>query len=339
MQQEDHTSNTSRQITAPLLQLRDLRIHFRSRVGLFRSKIYRAVDGVNLSLHRGEVVALVGESGSGKTSVGRASLGLIAPVSGSVIFDGIDITLLPEKRLQWFRKRAQAIFQDPFSSINPYMNVGQLVEEPLVIHRIGSRSERQDRVTHFLEDVKLTPTADFLKRYPHELSGGQRQRVGIARALVMEPDYIVADEPISMIDASSRSEFLYLLRSLRDERGICFLYITHDIASARHFADKIAVMYLGSIVEIATPEKLINQPEHPYTQSLINAVPEPDPNNRFHYRAVIAGEAPTSSQIPQGCPFHPRCSAFMEGICEVDKPYLYSIQENHEVACYLPMRS
>lgn len=338
MQQETQASNTSQKIRAPLLKLQNLRVHFRSRVGLFRSQTYRAVDGVTLSLHRGEVVALVGESGSGKTTIGRASLGLIAPVSGSVIFDGIDITVSPEKRLQWFRKRAQAIFQDPFSSINPYMNVGQVVEEPLLIHRIGNRDERLDRVNQVLEDVKLTPTADFLKRYPHELSGGQRQRVGIARALVLEPDYIVADEPISMIDASSRAEFLYLLRSLKDERGICFLYITHDIASARYFADKIAVMYLGTIVEIATPEKLINQPGHPYTQSLINAVPEPDPNNRFQYRGVVAGEAPSSNQIPRGCPFHPRCSSFMQGICDLDRPKLYSLQENHKVACYLAVR-
>ncbi|MEE9286171.1 MAG: ABC transporter ATP-binding protein, partial [Dehalococcoidia bacterium] len=277
----------------------------------------------------------VGESGSGKTTLGRASLRLVKPVAGRIRFDGADITDLGESRLKPFRRRAQAVFQDPYSSINAYMNIYQIVEEPLVIHGMGAKTERQARVSQALEDVRLSPPETFLAKYPHTLSGGQRQRVGIARALVLNPEYIVADEPVSMIDASSRTEILYLMRTLQQRHGIAFLYITHDIASAAHFSDRLAVMYLGRIVELGPPGEVIDHPLHPYTQALIAAVPEPDPANRTRQREVVPGEPPSPSDIPSGCAFHPRCPRFMTGLCEGVKPVLREVRPEHHVACYL----
>ena len=334
MADEGHTESKGLSLANPLVQLNDVRVYFASRRGLFRTTTVRAVDGVSLELRRGETVAVVGESGSGKTTLGRASLRLVQPAGGAVLFDGRDITGASEGQLKWFRRRAQAIFQDPFSSLNPYMSILELVEEPLLIHGRGTRQERRERVVQALEEVRLTPADDFLRKYPHMISGGQRQRVGIARALVLDPDYIVADEPASMIDASSRAEILYLLWELQERRGIAFLYITHDIASARHFSDRIAVMYLGTLVELGPSERLIDGPLHPYTQALIQAVPEADPANRFRERPVIPGEPPSAARVPSGCPFHPRCPAFMAGTCDVERPRLQELA-HQEVACHL----
>ena len=315
-----------------LVEIRDLSIQFRARKGVLRTVTVHAVNGVSLDIARKETVAVVGESGSGKTTLGRASLRLVKPTAGTIRFDGRDVTSLDEGRLKWFRRRAQAIFQDPYSSVNPYMDVLQLVEEPLVVHGIENRMER---VRKALEDVRLTPVEAVLGKYPHMLSGGQRQRIGIARALVLGPEYIVADEPISMIDASSRAEILYLLRGLQKSYGIAFLYITHDIASARHFSDRVAVMYLGSIVELGTPSQVIEDPLHPYTRALIEAVPEPDPSNRSRERQVIPGEPPSPVDLPTGCPFYPRCPSFMKGTCEVKTPPLKETKPGHFVACFL----
>ena len=231
--------------TGPLVEIEDLDIHFYARKGFFGRTTIRAINGISLSIHRGETVAVVGESGSGKTTLGRASLRLVKPVRGAIRFDGQDITRLDDGKLKPFRRRAQAVFQDPYSSINTYMTVAQIIEEPLLIHKTGDRASRMERASRALEAVRLTPVEAYLGKYPHTLSGGQRQRVGLARALVLQPDYIVADEPVSMIDASSRAETLYLMRDLQKEFGIAFLYITHDIASAVHFSDRVAVMYLG----------------------------------------------------------------------------------------------
>ncbi len=245
------------------------------------------------------------------------------------------MTSLSGAELLRFRRRAQAIFQDPFSSLSPFMRVGELVEEPLVIHGPPDRAERETLIISALEQVKLSPAAEFAQMYPHTLSGGQRQRVSIARAMVLEPDYLVADEPVSMIDASSRAEILYLLAELQDQRDLTFLYITHDLASARHFADRIAVMYAGRIVELAPAAQLIEDAQHPYTRALLAAVPEPDPANRTRQRPVVGGEPPDAGDLPSGCAFAPRCPAAMAGVCERTVPPLIELDDGHEVACHL----
>ena len=321
--------------SSPLVVLDAVHVVFTTRKGVFRTGQVRALNGVSLSIGRGETVALVGESGSGKTTLGRVSLRLIKPNAGRVRFDGRDITDLGDGDLGWFRRRAQIVFQDPFSSLNPYLRVGGLVEEPLIIDGIKDRGARAARVARALEAVDLVPAARAVERYPTMMSGGQRQRVGIARALVRDPEYIVADEPVSMIDASSRIEILDLLRGLQETRGVAFLYVTHDIASARHFADRIAVMYLGKIVEIAPAGRVIDQPLHPYTQALIAAIPEPDPANRFRRRAVVPGEQPSASAMPPGCPFFPRCPERTPGLCDADRPTLVDAEPGHWVACHL----
>lgn len=318
-----------------LLRLEDIRVHFYIRKMLFRSTTVRAVDGVTLRISKGITLALVGESGSGKTTLGRASLRLLKPTSGRCYFDDIDITDEPERRLKWLRRRAQAVFQDPYSSLDPFMNVYQTLEEPLIIHKIGNSSQKKDKVEKALEDVQMVPSSQFMPKYPHMLSGGQRQRLGVARALILEPDYILADEPVSMIDASSRVEILSLLRELQQRYGIAFLYITHDIATARYFSDQIGVMYLGKIVEMSTPEQIIQNPLHPYTKALIAAVPEPDPSNRFRERYTIPGDPPTPAHVPSGCSFHPRCPEFMKGTCDVVAPQLQEVRPGHFTSCHL----
>ncbi len=318
-----------------LVKGESLKVYFFVRRGFFRSTAVKAVDGISFQLRRGETIALVGESGSGKTTLGRATLGLIKPVEGTVCFEGEDISTFMDHRIKEFRRKAQPIFQDPYSSINPYMTVFQLVEEPLIIHKRGDRKEREKLVIQTLEQVKLIPAAEFATKYPHTLSGGQRQRVCIGRAIVLEPEYIVADEPVSMIDASSRAEILYLLRELQERRNLSFLYITHDLASARHFSDRIAVMYLGTQVETGPSREVIEHPLHPYTRRLLQAVPEPDPRNRFHLRPVIPGDPPSAMDVPQGCPFQPRCPESLVDECTMIRPPLNEISKGHHVACYL----
>ena len=324
--------------TAPndvLVDLAQVSVYFTVHKGLFASQTVKAVDGVTLRLQRGETVAVVGESGSGKTTLGRASLGLVKPTAGQVRFDHEDITQFAGARLKAYRRRAQAIFQDPFATIDPYMTVYETVAEPLVIHDVGDASARRARVERVLREVRLTPVDEMVERYPHQLSGGQRQRVGIARALVLQPDYVLADEPVSMVDASSRAELLYLLRDLRAQYGITFLYITHDIATARHFANRIVVMYLGRIVESGPAAAIVARPHHPYTKALIAAVPEPDPANRLRARPVVQGEPPNPSQVPSGCAFHPRCPAVIAGRCAAQVPAMIEVEPAHWVACVL----
>lgn len=318
-----------------LLKLDAVEMHFRARAQLFQTTVVKALDGVSLSLDPGETLAIVGESGSGKTTLGRVSLRLLEPTAGQVYFDGKDVTTASEGDLKDLRRRAQGVFQDPFTSLDPYMTIRQIVEEPLVIHDMGSSSERSERVAWALEEVRLRPASDFLDRYTHMLSGGQRQRIGIARALVITPDYILADEPVSMIDASSRAEILVLLRELQERHRIAYLYVTHDIATARHFAPRTAVMYLGRIVEEGPTPSLIEEPLHPYTQGLLAAVPEPDPANRLAERPVLPGETPSPANIPPGCRFHPRCPMFMKGLCDLVDPPVIQIAEDRTVACHL----
>lgn len=314
--------------SGPILMLDGVSMVFLTRKGLFRSGEVTAVSGVSLDVGRGETLGLVGESGSGKTTVGRLSLRLLQPTRGRVLFDGRDITSAPENQLGWLRKRAAIVFQDPFSSLNPYVTVEELIVEPLEIDGAPDEVERRTRVRAALAAVDLTPTARFVNAYPTSLSGGQRQRVGIARALIREPDYIVADEPVSMVDASSRVEILNLLQGLQRERGVAFLYITHDIASARHFADRIAVMHLGSIVETGTAAQVIDHPVHPYTRALIAAVPEPDPDNRFRRRATERWQDAPGVAILAGCP-HGGSIAQAAALLEVPG------DSGHQVACHL----
>jgi len=317
-----------------ILSLRDIEVVFKTRKGIFRSGEVRALNGVSLELGRGETVALVGESGSGKTTLGRVSLRLVNPTAGTIRYDGNDITSTRDQDLHWFRRRAQIVFQDPFSSLNPYMRVRDLIEEPLVIDGVPS-SERWPRIARALEAVDLVPVARFAEKYPTMMSGGQRQRVGIARALVRDPEYIVADEPVSMIDASSRIDILDILRGLQEQRGVSFLYITHDIASARHFADRIAVMYLGTIVELGASSQVIDNPLHPYTRALIEAIPEPDPQNRFRRRAVVPGEPLGAGTYPPGCPFYERCPVRLPEPCKSTRPLLEEREPGHFVACWV----
>ncbi len=309
-----------------------VKVHFSARKMLFRSETVHAVDGVSLALERGETVSVVGDSGSGKTTLGRASLRLAPITEGSVVFDGEDITHTGEGKLRWFRRRAQAVFQDPYSSIDPFMDVRQVLEEPLLIHGI---EDKADRIRHALEEVRLAPAGEFASKFPHMLSGGQRQRVGIARALIMQPEYILADEPVSMIDASSRTEILYLMRELQERLGIAFIYITHDIATARYFSDRIAVMYLGRVAEQGSPAEVLGEPLHPYTVALIAAVPEADPANRLRDRPTVPGDPPNPVNVPTGCRFHPRCPEFMAGVCDVVEPELTEARPGRFVACHL----
>ena len=272
--------------------------------------------------------------GSGKTTLGRATLGLVPLASGRITFDGRDIAGFQGDAKLAFRLRAQAVFQDPYASLSPFMRVFDLVEEPLLVHGVKDTTERESRVHAALELVKLTPLDRYARRFPHTLSGGQRQRINIARAMVLEPNYVVLDEPVSMIDASSRAEILSLLREIQLARSLSFLYITHDLASARHFADRICVLYAGRIVELASAQELVDNPLHPYTQALLAAVPEPDPSNRLRLRPVVGGEPPIPTQIPDGCPFHTRCPVVVAGRSETIEPPLIEVSAGHLVACH-----
>lgn len=318
-----------------LLEVKDLKTWFPVKRGLFSPVRYvKAVDGVTFSLEKGEVLAVIGESGSGKTTLGRTVLRLVKPTSGRIVFEGKDITFVEESGLRWYRFATAMIFQDPFSSLNPYHTVQYILEEPLILRGVPPR-ERYERVVKALEEVRLTPPEDFLKKYPHMLSGGQRQRIGIARALITRPRFIVADEPVSMLDVSIRAEILSLIRSLQSKYGITMIYITHDIATAKYLADKILVMYAGKMVEYGPFRDVIKEPLHPYTQALIEALPDPDPTNRFRIRKVPPGEPPSLLNPPSGCRFHPRCPAKIEKKCDLQEPQLVEARRGHFVACWL----
>jgi oligopeptide/dipeptide ABC transporter ATP-binding protein len=289
----------------PLLQVRDLVKHYTAG-GLFHagSPPVRAVDGVSFDVGRGETLALVGESGCGKSSAGRTILRLQEPTSGQALFDGTDVFALDRVALRRLRRRMQIIFQDPYSSLNPRMTIGAAVAEGIEIHRLAAGAEVKRRVGGLLEEVGLDP--GYARRYPHEFSGGQRQRVGIARALAVEPSFIVCDEPVSALDVSVQAQVLNLLADLQRDRGLSYLFIAHDLAVVRQIARRVAVMYLGRIVELGPTEALLSAPRHPYTVALRSAVPEPDPGRR-KARIVLAGDLPSPSNPPPGCPFHTRC--------------------------------
>jgi oligopeptide transport system ATP-binding protein len=292
---------------APLLQVRDLRKHFPVRRGMFGrvQEHLLAVDGVSFDLWRGETLGLVGESGCGKSTAGRALLRLLEPTGGEVRFDGIDVRALDREELRAFRRRAQFVFQDPVGALNPRLSVGAMLEEVLSVHGLGGPS-RRDRAVELLELVGLRP--EHIDRYPHEVSGGQRQRLGIARALSVEPELLVLDEPVSALDVSVQAQVVNLLEDLQAELGLTYLFIAHDLALVEHVSDRVAVMYLGRIVELADSRDLYRDPRHPYTRSLLSAVPRPDPAGREgRRRIVLEGDVPSPIDPPPGCPFHPRC--------------------------------
>ena len=319
-----------------LVEIRDLKKYYPVRMGLMRSLrteerlFVKAVDGVSFNIQSGEIYGLAGESGCGKTTTGKLILRLFEPTGGKVTFKEQDVLALRKGEMKEFRRRAQIIYQDPYESLDPRMTIFDFVAEPLIVHKI---KDIENKVVDALERAELTPPREYFYRFPHELSGGQRQRVAIARAMILNPEFIVADEPVSMLDVSIRTSILNLMMRLRDELDISYLYITHDLATARHICDRIGIMYLGRIIEDANVDELVDEARHPYTQALIAAVPDPDPSVEKS-KAMITGEVPNPIDLPSGCRFHPRCPRAMD-ICKKEDPELKVIREGHRVACFL----
>jgi peptide/nickel transport system ATP-binding protein len=298
-------------------------------------KWIKAVDGVSLKIKRGEIFGLIGESGCGKTTTGKLIMKLMEPSDGQIIFNGEDVTHLDKERLGQYKRNVQMIFQDPYASMNPRFRAVDVLTEPLEIHGIGkSKAEREELAAKALEAVKLTPPEDFLGRYAHMLSGGQRQRLATARTLILSPDFIVADEPVSMIDLSTRAEILHMMKEVQQSMGLTYLYITHDLSTARYFTDRIAVMYLGKIVEMGYADDLIDKAKHPYTKALISAVCEPVSGKVNQSKEVpIKGEIPSAANIPEGCRFHPRCLYAKPECMQGEDPELQEVENGHYVAC------
>jgi oligopeptide transport system ATP-binding protein len=321
-----------------LVEVQDLKMYFPISVGWMIKKTVgyvKAVDGINFKISKGETLGLVGESGCGKTTTGRTILQLERPTSGRIFFEGEDITGMEEKPLRALRRKMQMIFQDPFGSLNPRMTAGEIIGEPLLIHRLThSKSEYEEQVKELMTIVGLSPTT--MERYPHEFSGGQRQRIGVARALSVRPNLIVCDEPVSALDVSIQAQIINLLEELQEKFDLTYLFIAHDLAVVRHISDRIAVMYLGEIVEIATRSDLYRSPLHPYTKSLLSAIPVPDPvveAEREH--VLLEGEVPSPFNPPSGCKFHPRCPIAEFPRCREEKPKLIEIEGGHHwVSCY-----
>ena len=327
-------------VAEPVLEARSLELHYPGRRGLFdalrgRPDLpVRAVDGVSFTLGRGEVLGLVGESGSGKTSTANLLLGLLRPTAGDVVVDGAQLSTLDARGMRRMRRQAQMIFQDPYESLNPRLRVGDIVAEPLRVHRAASSREEERRlVTEALEKSGLSPAESYLRRLPFQLSGGQRQRVVIASALVMEPRVLIADEPVSMLDVSIRADILNLLADLAENQGIAIVMITHDLSTVAAYAQRIAVMYLGRIVEIGPTAEVLAAPRHPYTQALVSVVPVPDPTRRRE-PVILPGETPDPARIPSGCRFHPRCPVAFD-LCPTIDPPLYDVSGEHKAACLL----
>jgi len=327
----------TRQIGEKLLEVTDLRKYFPIKKGFLQRQVgaIRAVDDVSFYINEGETLGLVGESGCGKTTTSRCILRAVDPTSGTINFrtaagETVDVASLKSSELRLLRREMQMIFQDPFSSLNPRMTLLDIVGEPLLNHGIGSRSEREDRVAEALKLVGLRP--EFMRRFPHAFSGGQRQRIGIARALVLRPRLIVADEPVSALDVSVQAQVLNLMLDLQEELGLTYLFVAHDLSVVKHISDRVAVMYVGKMVEIASSEELFTQPKHPYTAALLSANPEPDPRARVD-RVVLQGEVANPADPPKGCYFNPRC-AYAIAICRVETPELKEISPSHFVSCH-----
>ncbi|NJE48037.1 ABC transporter ATP-binding protein [Thermococcus sp. 9N3] len=328
-------------MSEPLLKVENLKKYFPVRRSLIESlkkvppKYVKAVDGISFEIARGEVLALIGESGCGKTTAGRTVLRLIEPTDGRIVFDGTEVTKLSQEELRPFRRRMQIIFQDPYSSLSPRMKIGDAIAHPLLVHGLAEKEEAKEIALKMLKRVGLTPEEEFYERYPHHLSGGQRQRVVIARAMILKPEFVVADEAVSMIDVSMRASILELLESFREEYNLSQLFITHDIAVGKLIADRIAVMYLGKIVEIGPTDEVLKNPAHPYTKALIDAVPSIARRKKGR-KFRVKGEVPNAVDVPPGCRFHPRCP-FATEECRTKEPELVEVSHNHFVACHHPL--
>lgn len=321
----------------PLLKVVDLVKHFPVERGVILQRlsgVVRAVDGVSFDIKEAETLGLVGESGCGKTTVGRCIVGLVKPTSGKIYFDNIEVTSLKEKKFRKLRKEVQIIFQDPYSSLNPRMTIGEIISEPFVIHGFGSKKGIKEKVLELMESVGLKK--EHYNRYPHEFSGGQRQRIGVARAIALNPRLVVCDEPVSALDVSIQAQVLNLLYELKEKLKLSYLFISHDLSVVRYISERVAVMYLGKLVELAKNEKLYSQPLHPYTQALLSAVPIPDPRKeRGRRRIVLEGGVPSFNEVISGCRFEPRCWKAKD-ICREKEPDFVEVESNHFVRCHLP---
>ena len=318
-----------------LMHVKDLVKHFPITQGIVIQRqvgAVRAVDGISFDVHKGETLGLVGESGCGKSTTGRTILQLYRPTSGDVVFDGVNLVTLKGAELRKIRKKMQMIFQDPYASLNPRMTISEIVGEPLIVHEVASGKEVEQRVEHLLELVGLSPS--FANRFPHEFSGGQRQRIGVARALALQPSFIVCDEPISALDVSIQAQVVNLLEDLQQQFGLTYLFIAHDLSMVRHISDRVAVMYLGVIVELASRDEIYNSPLHPYTQALLSAVPIPDPfAESQRKRVILQGDVPSPTNPPSGCRFRTRCP-IAKDICAETRPDFRELKPGHFVACH-----
>ena len=333
------TDGTAPATPRTLIEVENLKVHFPITAGIFQREVgrVRAVDDISFDIRAGETLGLVGESGCGKSTTGRALIRLRNPTEGSVKFDGVELSDLSRNELRKMRRRMQIIFQDPYSSLNPRMTVGSIINEPLETHNLGSSKARAERVRELLALVGLNP--GYTNRYPHEFSGGQRQRIGVARALAVEPEFIVCDEPISALDVSIQAQVLNLLVELREQFGLTYLFIAHDLSVVRHISDRVGVMYLGKIVEIGPPAQLYAAPGHPYTRALLSAVPIPDPKaERRRKRVILTGDVPSPANPPSGCHFHTRCWLYERlgrpENCRTEDPPLRVVAPDHRAACH-----
>lgn len=331
--EESKTNDGDRKI---VLSIDDLHIWFElRRFGFGHAGYVKAVDGVTFDVHAAETIAVVGESGCGKSSLMKAVLALHKPTTGQIVFEGNDISKFNAKELHKYHSSVGYVQQDPYGALPPFMDIQKILEEPLIVGGVKDKAERVQRVRNVMEEVKLSPVDDFLKKYPHMLSGGQQQRVVIARAMIMNPRFLVADEPVSMLDASVRVEILKLLRTLQEERHLSVIYITHDLSTVSYFSERIFVMYAGNLVEKAKVRQLLDNPLHPYTRALLTGTSEPDARNAETFKEIPPGEPPSLVNPPSGCRFHPRCPKVIKGLCEVEFPPEFEPEPGHLVSCWL----
>jgi peptide/nickel transport system ATP-binding protein len=322
--------------TEPLLSIQNLHVWFElRRWGFGHAGYVQAVDGVNFDLHHREAIGVVGESGCGKTTLMKTILGLYQPTKGEILFEGSKLSTKGGREMKFYRSQVGYVQQDPYGALAPFMNVQRILEEPMIVNGVKSKAARKQRIRTVLEEVKMTPIEDFVTKFPHMLSGGQQQRVVIARSMMLEPKLIVADEPVSMLDASVRVEILKLLRGLQESHNLAVIYITHDLSTVRYFSEHIFVMYAGKLVERAKVNDLLHDPRHPYTHALLAATSDPDAANATVFKEVPPGEPPSLIMPPPGCRFHPRCPHAIEGLCDVQEPPDFEVETKHFAACWL----